>query len=132
MSRYVDVDVLKKQDFQDYSDSDVEYAIDHCPTADVVEVKHGSNENVCAVIFKEMNSFEQTKEPENTESELKKCPFCGGQAIMHNCAELDNEKVAAIYSGKVGVHCEQCGVATLPFENKDLAINSWNRRTFDE
>ncbi len=39
MSRYVDVDILKKQDFQDYSDTDVEYAIDHCPTADVVEIE---------------------------------------------------------------------------------------------
>ena len=131
MSRYVDVDVLKKQDFQDYSNSDVEYAIDHCPTADVVEVKHRSNENVCAVIFKAMNGF-VPEEPENTESELKKCPFCGGRAIIHDCAELDNEKVAAVCSGKVGVHCERCGVATLPFENKDLAINSWNRRTSDE
>ena len=90
------------------------------------------NENVCAVIFKAMNSLVPTKEQRNAENELKKCPFCGGQAIMHDCAELDNEKVAAIYSRKVGVHCEQCGVATLPFENKDLAINSWNRRTFDE
>lgn len=86
--------------------------------ADVVEVK-------------QMNAF-VPEEPKKGESKLKKCPFCGGQAAMHDCAELDNEKVAAIYSGKVGVHCERCGVATLPFENKDLAINSWNRRTFDE
>lgn len=86
--------------------------------ADVVEVK-------------QMNAF-VPEEPKKGERKLKKCPFCGGQAAMHDCAELDNEKVAAIYNGKVGVHCERCGVATLPFENKDLAINSWNRRTFDE
>jgi hypothetical protein len=36
--RYVDVDLLKQQDFQDYSNTDVEYAIDHCPTADVVSL----------------------------------------------------------------------------------------------
>lgn len=89
------------------------------------------NENVCSIIFKAMNGF-VSKESEKVETKLKKCPFCGGQAIMHDCAELDNEKVAAIYSGKVGVHCERCGVATLPFESKDLAINSWNRRTLDE
>lgn len=89
------------------------------------------NENVCAVIFKTINAF-VPKEPKNAENKLKKCPFCGGQAIMHDCAELENEKVAAIYSGKVGIHCEQYGVATLPFENKDLAINSWNRRIFNE
>ena len=36
--RYIDAELLKQQDFQDYSKTDVEYAIDHCPTADVVEV----------------------------------------------------------------------------------------------
>lgn len=40
MSRYIDADELKKQDFQDYSPEDVEYAIDHCPTADMAEVRH--------------------------------------------------------------------------------------------
>jgi hypothetical protein len=36
MAEYVDVALLKSQDFQDYSDMDVQYAIDHCPRADVV------------------------------------------------------------------------------------------------
>lgn len=36
MKEYVDVQVLKQQDFQDYSKTDVQYAIDHCPRADVV------------------------------------------------------------------------------------------------
>ena len=40
MARYIDAELLKQQDFQDYSKTDVEYAIDHCPTADVVEVVH--------------------------------------------------------------------------------------------
>lgn len=37
MANYVDVKVLKQQDFADYSITDVEYAIDHCPRADVVD-----------------------------------------------------------------------------------------------
>ena len=59
---------------------------------------------------------------------LKKCPFCNGQPIIHSCAELENETVAVFYNGKVGIHCERCGVATLPFDNEDMAILSWNRR----
>ena len=61
MSRYVDVDILKKQDFQDYSDTDVEYAIDHCPTADVVKVvrckacKYWDNVKLYAVSNKKRN-----------------------------------------------------------------------------
>ena len=35
MKEYIDVQVLKQQDFQDYSREDVEYAIDHCPRAAV-------------------------------------------------------------------------------------------------
>lgn len=41
MTRYIDAEVLKNEDFQDFSNTDVMYAIDHCPTADVQEVKHG-------------------------------------------------------------------------------------------
>ena len=40
MKEYVDVQVLKQQDFQDYSKTDVQYAIDHCPRADVVPRKY--------------------------------------------------------------------------------------------
>ena len=40
MKEYVDVEVLKQQDFQDFSNSDVMHAIDHCPRADVEPVRH--------------------------------------------------------------------------------------------
>lgn len=39
MAKFIDVEVLKQQDFQDYSKTDVEYAIDHCPIADVIETE---------------------------------------------------------------------------------------------
>ena len=38
MKKYVEVEELKSQDFQDYSKTDVEYAINNCPKANVVEV----------------------------------------------------------------------------------------------
>lgn len=41
MKEYVDVEVLKQQDFQDFSNTDVMHAIDHCPRADVESVRHG-------------------------------------------------------------------------------------------
>lgn len=41
MKEYVDVEVLKQQDFQDFSNTDVMCAIDHCPRADVEPIRHG-------------------------------------------------------------------------------------------
>lgn len=41
MKEYVDVEVLKQQDFQDFSNTDVMHAIDNCPRADVESVRHG-------------------------------------------------------------------------------------------
>jgi len=54
MAEYVDVALLKSQDFQDYSDMDVQYAIDHCPRADVVpraEVERLEQNNADRVEF---------------------------------------------------------------------------------
>lgn len=62
------------------------------------------------------------------ESMLKPCPFCGGKAEFHNCAELENEAARIIYNGKIGVHCTQCRIATLPFEDESVATSYWNRR----
>jgi predicted glycosyltransferase involved in capsule biosynthesis len=44
MKEYIQVSVLKQQDFQDYSKTDVEYAIDHCP-------------RVWLIPFEELNGF---------------------------------------------------------------------------
>lgn len=44
MREYIQVSVLKQQDFQDYSKTDVEYAIDHCP-------------RVWFIQFEELNAF---------------------------------------------------------------------------
>ncbi len=75
MSRYIDADVFKEQDFQDYSSSDVEYAINHCPTADVAEVKHGYWKGIgrCSIC-----------ETFSLSSGTDYCPNCG--------AKMDDER----------------------------------------
>jgi hypothetical protein len=62
------------------------------------------------------------------QNKLKTCPFCGGEAKIHNCCELKNETAALVFYGKVGVYCTNCRIATLPFDNENMAINAWNRR----
>lgn len=47
MKEYVDVEILKQQDFQDFSNTDVMHAIDHCPRADVEPVVHAYWEKEC-------------------------------------------------------------------------------------
>lgn len=64
--------------------------------------------------------------------ELKPCPFCGGKAETHSCGTFENEKLAVIFDGRVGVHCSVCHVATTPYENEEEAIEAWNRRSDDE
>ena len=63
------------------------------------------------------------------EIELKPCPFCGGKAETHNCGTFENEKLAVIFDGRVGVHCSVCYVATTPYASEEEAIENWNKRT---
>lgn len=39
---------------------------------------------------------------EEMNGDLKPCPFCGGEAVLHACAELENETARVVYSGKTG------------------------------
>lgn len=61
-------------------------------------------------------------------NELKPCPFCGGGAVIHHCGELENETMAVVFGSKVGIHCRNCHIATMPYETKNEAIEAWNRR----
>ena len=61
-------------------------------------------------------------------NELKKCPFCGGEAS--SCYNVTN--------GYWKIMCLDCGIAVIPnypdektmpsFETKEEAITHWNRR----
>lgn len=54
--------------------------------------------------------------------ELKKCPFCGGEAMLKINYGFD-EKVISSF-----VYCEECGVATRRCALETTAIGKWNRR----
>ena len=47
--------------------------------------------------------------------ELKKCPFCGGKAILYA-------------AGIPYVRCDNCGTQTTAYQTPDEAISAWNRR----
>jgi Lar family restriction alleviation protein len=47
---------------------------------------------------------------------LKKCPFCGGEA------ELD------LFYKTPLVQCKDCGVESAMYDNKQQAIDAWNKR----
>lgn len=83
MAKFVDVEVLKKQDFQDYSKTDVEHAIDNCPSADVKEDKLG-----VWVFDKENDSY--------------KCSLCNGEAL---CDSSGRGYVLQLLSS----YCPYCG-----------------------
>lgn len=54
--------------------------------------------------------------------ELKKCPFCGGEAMLKINYGFD-EKVISSF-----VYCEECGVATRRCASEATARGMWNRR----
>lgn len=59
-------------------------------------------------------------------SELKPCPFCGGEArlLPHIFYGLKNT---------YGVECSKCGVMTMQFYDTERdAEKAWNRRVKDE
>ena len=58
-------------------------------------------------------------------SDLKPCPFCGGEALLSH----DYEGIGASY-----VRCEKCGLESIRFiksfecASDDRAVEFWNRR----
>ena len=49
--------------------------------------------------------------------ELKKCPFCGGQAKL-----IDDDGLP------YDVNCIECGAGSPAFMTPELAIEAWNNR----
>lgn len=51
--------------------------------------------------------------------ELKRCPFCGGEARLYKAFD---------YVSKYRVECTKCFVYTLNCDTEKEAIKAWNRR----
>ena len=86
MARYIDADALKNDGHLCWNDGkgNTYYEIDHAPTADVVEVKHGywllldecANAGVyCSVCHKKVYKEEYA----NQKLKSKFCPNCGAK-----------------------------------------------------
>ena len=55
--------------------------------------------------------------------ELKPCPFCGGEAKVWHCSDLDRSKRLSCY-----LYCDTCTKYT---DSEDLCSEAWNRRAYD-
>ncbi|MEG2001446.1 MAG: Lar family restriction alleviation protein, partial [Evtepia sp.] len=67
---------------------------------------------------------------------LKPCPFCGGEAVEGNNAQVyfDRDTLAEVdYDEPDGfwIECKECGAMAGEFETRQAAIESWNTRTPD-
>lgn len=55
-------------------------------------------------------------------TELKPCPFCGGEAKLMGLERFKEYRV----------YCHDCGVRTDDFYPKHRAVEAWNRRCRNE
>ena len=58
-------------------------------------------------------------------SELKPCPFCGGEAKIRDFSTPDLDP-------EIDVFCTNCGGQTFVYETVGEAIEAWNRRVENE
>lgn len=96
MKEYIDVEVLKKQDFQDYSNTDVEYAIDHCPRADVApraEVAREIFAEIEKLILRYYNDKWYTVPDLGCDIEMLKQKYevGSGELALENVVDLDKQ-----------------------------------------
>lgn len=59
-------------------------------------------------------------------TELKACPFCGGEAL------IKTTRIFAPYEGTYYVVCFKCHVSQIAVKDKSTAIDQWNKRVADE
>lgn len=63
-------------------------------------------------------------------SELKPCPFCGGEAsysVIHTNTETITGEIMMLTTNNCG--CERCNIGFSSINNKEDAIEAWNTRT---
>lgn len=59
-------------------------------------------------------------------TELKPCPFCGGDAHVRTTDLMDGYGCFAMSAAFV--QCADCGVRTIEYRDERFAIEDWNRR----
>lgn len=53
-------------------------------------------------------------------SRVRRCPFCGGGAALHESITLDPPQWY--------VSCQRCGIATYMRQTPEEVVEKWNRR----
>lgn len=65
-------------------------------------------------------------------SELKPCPFCGGEGAYNGRGENAHKALGAAYPPYVGVNCIDCcatvGTLVEEYRTKEEAATAWNTR----
>lgn len=59
--------------------------------------------------------------------EIKPCPFCGGEADVHNVCACDTDDDEYYW-----IECNFCEVGTGASNSRNSAIAAWNKRVGDE
>lgn len=62
-----------------------------------------------------------------SEHELKPCPFCGEKVFLYgfeDYKDIDRKSTPYYY-----VKCGNCGATVWGDEDKEKAVEAWNRRT---
>ena len=84
MKEYVDVEILKQQDFRDFSNTDVMHAIDNCPRADVEPVRHAYWIPHRTIIRSPFAKNYNCSECGHESFEYPSCPFCRAKMDKEN------------------------------------------------
>ena len=61
-------------------------------------------------------------------TELRRCPFCGGKALVDSAVDYDDD----IYSEIFVVECVDCGASSNGYDTEKEAIEHWNKRVVAE
>lgn len=58
-------------------------------------------------------------------TELRKCPFCGGEAII-------GKRILDWATWDYKIECSKCHCETDIYNTKQEVIEAWNKRVYDE